>query len=206
MATNKASAITSKNTIIITVGSLIVLAVCAAAIYMPRHQPTPSANPTPSTSPAASASSNAPAPTPANQASTTAASIVRCQSMDLTASISAANGAAGTSYQNVVLTNHTNHTCTVTGFPGISLVDAGNNVLGQPATRNGAAGATVTLAPNTSAAATIALPNPANFASGTCSAMSTNLRIYPPDDTTWLSLAFKAQWCPGFSVETLVKN
>lgn len=204
----KGSVMTSKNTALITVGVVVVLAVLGVAAYSVAHKPMASATPSasPSASTAATASSSSSLPTPANQPGAQVPGTVRCMTTGLSATITAAGGAAGTAYQKVVLTNHTKQTCTLTGFPGISLVDGGYNLLGQPATRNGAAGQTVTLAAGKSAASTVAFPNPANFPKGQCSAMSTNMRIYAPDETTYLSPAFQGQWCPGFSVQALVAD
>src|SRR5438093_982432 len=47
----------------------------------------------------------------------------RCHTADLTATLEEAGAAAGTSYRYVVLTNSNGPTCTLFGYPGVSLVD-----------------------------------------------------------------------------------
>ncbi|HSX00943.1 MAG TPA: DUF4232 domain-containing protein, partial [Candidatus Saccharimonas sp.] len=135
-----------------------------------------------------------PTPTPA---------IGRCHTADLSATLKASDSAAGTSYQTLGLVNKSGHTCWVYGFPGISLLDASGKQLGQPAARSGAATTTVTLLAGGSAYSTLGFPNPGNFDPGTCSAQSTSLNIYPPDETAAIVVADGKQACPGFSVTAL---
>jgi len=58
-----------------------------------------------------------------------------CRSADLSASIQHAQGAAGTFYYPVELTNQSAHACTLRGYPTVSVVDAGGSRLGLLAGR-----------------------------------------------------------------------
>ncbi len=161
---------------------------------------TPASSPTaaaPTVSPSSAASAS-----PAPSASS---GVPHCATSDLSGSIATNGGAAGTTYDDLTLTNHGSSACTMSGYPGVSLVDAGGNTIGQPATRNTAhASNLVTLAGNGSAYALIGFPNPGNFPSGKCSsAQSVNLRVYPPGNTQSLVVSLKETYCPGFSVAAL---
>ena len=129
----------------------------------------------------------------------------RCHTADLSASLQDSGGAAGTYYRWVVLTNSSGPTCTVDGYPGVSLVDASGHQLGQPASRNPVrAPQVMTLHRNDSAYALVAFPNHGNFPPGKCSAtQSANMRVYPPDELQSLLVTAHEYYCPGFSVGAL---
>lgn len=183
--------------------AIVLLAIAAISVYALAHQPKPaSATVTPQPSASAVRTNSA---GPAKSDTTTAATaLIQCTTSDLALSVeSAGGGTAGTTYRHAVLTNQSTHACTLGGFPGVSLVDADDQQLGQPAKRTGPAGPTVTLAPGKAAASAIGFPNPANFPGGTCTEQSFNLKLYPPGQTTALESELSAQACPGFSVQSL---
>jgi hypothetical protein len=188
---------------LIVVLIVAVLLVIAGAIYMAtsHHAPAKAVS-TPSPSPSASPSSS---PQTSPSSSPVATNITACASQNLAGSIdSTGGGTAGTLWQKVVLTNKGTVTCTLTGFPGVSLVSQASSQLGQPAQRDGSSGQTVTLAPGHAADAPVGFPDTSNFQAGTCSAKSTGLLVYPPGQTAPLTISLVAQYCPGFEVETLV--
>ncbi len=168
--------------------------------------PSPSSSVMTSPSPTATAAATiTPAPVPSPVAST--GPVTACATGNLAGSLDATGGGtAGTLYRQLILTNRSNHRCTVYGFPGVSLVNASGVQLGAPAARSGAAGPTITLAPGQAAASAVGFPDAGNFEPGACSAMSTSLKVYPPNQTTTLLIPLAAQYCPGFSVQTLAAH
>jgi hypothetical protein len=128
----------------------------------------------------------------------------RCHTADLSASLEEAGAAAGTHYRWLVLTNSSGPTCSLAGYPGVSLVDASSHQLGQPATRNPVhAPQVVTLHHGRSAYALVGFPNAANYPPGKCTANSANLRVYPPDELQSLLVTVQESSCPGFSVAAI---
>ena len=116
-----------------------------------------------------------------------------CATRDLQAKAGVAQGAAGSLYQVIDFTNISNVTCTLYGYPGVSLA-AGTPVtqVGQAASRSTVAGpALVTLAPGQTANALLRITQALNYPTGTCAPTKTTyLQIYPPNETTPIYLAY----------------
>ena len=89
------------------------------------------------------------------------------------------------------------------GFPGVSLLDAAGNQLGDPATREGTEGASISLAPGASASATLHTTNE-GIGGTTCTPQSERMKVYPPGQTSALVFSATYTACGGFSVTTLV--
>lgn len=127
-----------------------------------------------------------------------------CNADELTLTLENGDGGgAGTTNQMIVLTNSGKRTCTLFGFPGVSLVNDNGNQIGKPADRaKNYTEKTVTLAPTKQAKATLSFEDPSNFDAGECKTGATKLRVYPPNDTGYLSVAstMVTAWCPGFDV------
>ncbi len=108
---------------------------------------------------------------------------------------------AGTLALNIVLTNTGARECSLFGYPGVSLVNNNGNQIGQPAGRaTNYPENTIKLAPGASTTAILTYPEAGNFDPGTCADGATKLRVYPPNDTGYISVAQTAitSWCPGF--------
>jgi hypothetical protein len=119
-----------------------------------------------------------------------------CLASGLQAQPGLSQGAAGTIYQVVVLTNTSASTCTLYGYPGVSFVTGqGGSQVGAPATRNPAVKATqITLTPGGKANALLAVHDAGAFPH--CQLTSASwLRIYPPGDYGSLYVQYKAQTC-----------
>lgn len=157
---------------------------------------------TPATSPGDGAR---PAPSVANAGSTvTGSALARCATADLEIAASTTGAAVGTHFLAVTLTNTSGVDCTLTGFPGVSLIDGAGEQLGAPADRNNAiTPAEVTLDPGWSAHTVIGIPNYQNFPEGRCTGPSTTLKVYPPDDYSALTVPIADYSCPGFSVQAI---
>lgn len=111
-----------------------------------------------------------------------------CLSANLTASLSAPEGAAGSSYYTLIFKNTGSESCTLQGFPGVSYVtgDDGRQV-GAAAAWDGAKGPEVTLQPGGTATAQLQEVNVQNFPADICKPVSTRgLRVYPPGETAAL--------------------
>jgi hypothetical protein len=181
----------------------------------------------PPVSPASSASSPAASSAPASasaSASTPAAALsphavtgtttspaggggaAGCATKDLRATVVNAEGAAGSVYQNIDFTNTGPASCTLYGYPGVSL-GAGTpfTQIGTAATRSTAAPpAVVTLAPGQTGNALLRVTQAQNYPPATCSPKTTTyLQIYPPGQTAAIYLAFKSTGCTSKAVNLL---
>jgi hypothetical protein len=129
-----------------------------------------------------------------------------CATRDLQAKAGVAQGAAGSDYQVIDFTNISNATCTLYGYPGVSLA-AGTPVaqIGMAASRSSVAGPTVvSLAPGQTANALLRITQALNYPSKTCSPTKTTyLQIYPPNQTTPIYLAYSSTGCSSTSVNLL---
>jgi hypothetical protein len=120
--------------------------------------------------------------------------------------VGVSQGAAGSVYQVIDFTNIGNTACTLYGYPGVSLA-AGTPVtqVGQAASRSPVARPTlVTLRPGQAGNALLRITQALNYPAQTCSPKATTyLRIYPPNQTTPIYLAYTATGCASASVKLL---
>ncbi|OAA25230.1 Protein of unknown function (DUF4232) [Frankia sp. EI5c] len=140
---------------------------------------------TTSASPAASPAGASPAATSATPAGGASGAASACVAGGLSATVDDLQGAAGHIYGRIVLTNTGSAPCVITGFPGVSVVDAAGAQIGAPAGRTGAAGSPVTVAPGGRAGATLAITQPGVLPgcdSAGQTTRGTQLRVYPPGD------------------------
>jgi hypothetical protein len=141
----------------------------------------------------AAASSSAPAPGPSG-----------CLASGLRAQLGASQGAAGTIYQVIALTNTSNATCTLYGYPGVSFVTGvGGAQVGLPATKDPVVAKTlVTLAPGAKAAFLLGVHEAGAYP--TCKMINVDwLRIYPPGDYGSINLQDKNQACSNANLSIL---
>ena len=109
------------------------------------------------------------------------ASSTHCATTQLKGGLGDSQSGAGQRYTVLVLTNTGNRACDLRGFPGVSLVDANGKQIGEPAAREGSEGPTVSLPPGASASAI--LRTSAAGMGAACEPTSTQIRVYPPDNT-----------------------
>jgi hypothetical protein len=173
---------------------------------------TPAAAPTKTitvrATPAASASAAPGTPaTPATGAAspTVAGAAPACPTRSLGLKLGSAEGAAGSTFQVIDFRNISNATCTLYGYPGVSLA------AGKPVTQIGLAAAEshtrarklVTLSPRAVASAVLQIAQAANFPAAKCGLVTADyLQIYPPNQTTPGYLHYTAQTCSK-KVQTL---
>ncbi len=184
-------------------GALIGAATLAGCASSGSSQPAAAGSATAATaSPSAPAASSS---SPAVVAPSSSAGSAACATSALQVKLGASDGYAGGVYQTIDFTNTSGSSCTLTGYPGVSLVTGpSHQPLGLAAKRTTSTPATtVTLAPGATANAQLQIVDALNFPSPTCSpAKATDLKVYPPDQFTAVYLPDTSYGC-GKSVQTL---
>jgi Protein of unknown function (DUF4232) len=177
--------------------ALIVLAAVAGCSSSSSSSSTPASSPSTS-GPAAPGSSTATATAPASSLSPAATGPAPCATSGLNVTLGASNGAAGSVYQTIVFTNTSGATCSLFGYPGVSLVSAPPYTqIGLAAQRSSTTPVTtVTLASGATASAVLRVVDALNFGSATCGpTKAAFLRIYPPNQTAPVYLADTSEVC-----------
>jgi hypothetical protein len=160
----------------------------------------------PSAAPATTATTASPAPSASTAAASTtpaatpaaAAGPAACPTRSLKAKIGISQGTAGSVYTVIDFTNIGNVTCTLYGYPGVSLAG------GTPVKQIGLAAAEskitprtlVTLAPGAVANALLQIVDAGNFPAAKCGMVTARyLQIFPPNQTTPIYLSFTSPTC-----------
>ena len=179
-------------------GAVALLAGCGSGSPAAAPVKTVTVHASTSSSPAAAPSPSASTVPASTSPAATGAAAAACPTRSLSVKPGLAQGAAGSTYQVLDFTNISNVTCTLYGYPGVSLAG------GKPVTQIGLAAARthntpvrlVTLAPRAVASALLRIVQAANFPAAKCQLVkSTYLQIYPPGQTTPSYLAYQAQAC-----------
>ena len=172
--------------------------------------PTASVTITRSSSPAGSSSAPAPSPSPSTGASTGSASPAGapCTTAGLRVSKGATNGAAGTIYTNIDFTNTSGAACVLEGYPGVSLVSAGNNggkQVGDDAKRTTTAPVrAVTLGAGQTAHAVLGVAEAGNFPAARCKPVTAHwLKVFPPNQRAAAYVSFTTKTCRNSTVPTM---
>jgi uncharacterized cupredoxin-like copper-binding protein len=143
----------------------------------------------------------------ATSTGTVSSAAARCSTGHLRVSLAASEGAAGSVYDTVRLENTGGTRCSLSGYPGVSLVGHGNGTqIGASARRDkSATPRTVTVAPGASTTFVVRLVQAGNYPRSTCSPTPADgFRIYPPGDTAALYLPLSgATGCAKATVELL---
>lgn len=95
-------------------------------------------------------------------------------------------GATGSVYRQIIFTNASDEECEITGYPGVSYVDAAGEQVGAPADREPGESAEVVLAPGEMAVAPVNQTNAENYGAECELTEVAGLRVYPPNDTAFL--------------------
>ena len=94
------------------------------------------------------------------------------------------NAAAGSTYVTLEFTNQSGHTCTLSGYPGVSALDLRGHALGSPGGRNPSTVHTVRLANGSTASAVLQIVVAGNYPPAKCHrSAAAALRVYPPNQT-----------------------
>ncbi|MFI9010439.1 DUF4232 domain-containing protein [Actinosynnema sp. NPDC053489] len=128
-----------------------------------------------------------------------AADVTTCRSANLAIGFGRVEGAAGTVYREVVLTNRGSGSCVLRGFPGVSYVDSAGNQVGAAAVRVGERGPLLTLSPGAAAISDVGFARVDNFDPDACRKTPVwGIRVFPPDETAPLYLPMTDQYgCAG---------
>lgn len=127
-----------------------------------------------------------------------------CAAGQLSGSTAPQQGAAGHVIASVTLTNTGSTPCTLSGYPGVSFVNASGAAVGAPASREetGGAGAVV-LQPGASATSSLQITQP-GVVGQVCNPQDvTGLRVYPPGSYDSLVLSYPGQACGNPKVSQL---
>jgi uncharacterized protein DUF4232 len=166
-----------------------------------------SSSSSPPATPASSASSSSPAQTattpaaPVSSTSNTPAvvgGVPACPNGSLKVTQGLGQGYAGGVYEVIVFTNTSGSTCTLFGYPGVSLVSGPPYTqIGLAAKRQSTSPAQlITLAPGDAANATLQIVDALNFPTATCSpAAATDLQVFPPGQTVAAYLPSQSEAC-----------
>src|SRR6516164_8475898 len=148
---------------------------------------------TPSTNAAPAATPAAPATTPAAPSGPGP-----CPTTSLRVKLGVSQGTAGSVYTTIVFTNTSNATCTLYGYPGVSLTTGRSGTqIGKAAKENPATPRQlVTLHPQKSANALLRIVDAGNYPASTCGPKnSAYLQVYPPNQTMQVYIRYRTMGC-----------
>ena len=183
----------------VTVAALVsvaaLLSACTSSSNPSPHPSTTTAAPTGTGSASPSTAPSSPA-----QGSSQAAPVgpQACASRDLGVRTGRGEGAAGSTYVQIVFTNNSNATCTLYGYPGVALAG------GSPIRQIGAAAdenqatprQVITLGPGAVASAQLRVVSAQNFPAARCHQVpATYLQVYPPNQTTPIYVMYSSTAC-----------
>jgi Protein of unknown function (DUF4232) len=190
----------------ITARRTLTVAILAAAgsVIAGCGSSPPSARPTVTVTKIVRESAPATSPVPPIQTSTPAGP-PGCATAALKASLGPGSGAAGSSFYPIEFTNTSGSTCSLYGYPGVSFVTAAGAQVGAAATEDPTyPRQLVTLAPGDTAHAELKVGNAQNYPASTCDPVAVSLlKIFPPNQTSALTISFAATACADTSVPIL---
>jgi Protein of unknown function (DUF4232) len=128
-----------------------------------------------------------------------------CPNGSLHVKLGLGQGYAGGTYQVIDFTNTSGASCTLYGYPGVSLVSGPPYAqIGLAAKRTTTTAVKqITLAPGATANAVVQIVDALNFPTSTCGPVkSTNIRVFPPNQTISVYLPYASYGCSK-SVQTL---
>jgi hypothetical protein len=194
----------------------IVVAASILAVGCGSHSSTASGQPTATASaansstsaastPSSGATGQASSPAGGTQTSGAPAGTAACSSSNLRIALGAGGGAAGTDFTILDFTNSGGTSCTLYGFPGVSLINSSGTQIGAAATRNPSKpSALVTLAPAAKASATLGVANAQNYPASACKpTASAQLKVFPPNQTQAIEVPFTTTGCAVSSTHQL---
>lgn len=128
----------------------------------------------------------------------------RCTSEDLAMKLGRADAGAGNLHYDLSFTNKGSRACTLSGYPGVSLIQRDGGRIGKPATHEGRTKGAVRLAPGSSAHATLHTLNK-GIKDGGCWKQPDLVKAYPPGSRSAMTLRSSSPTVCGdaFSVTAL---
>jgi hypothetical protein len=176
-------------------GRLTFAVAALAGLAMVAGCSSSSSNSSPTTSASTAAGSTAPAagtssssgntPAATSSSSPAAAGPAPCATSSLHVKQGLAQGYAGGAYEVIDFTNISSTTCTLYGYPGVSLVaGAPYTQIGLAAKRTAGTVKQIKLAPGATANALLQIVDALNYPPATCGpTKATELKVYPPNQT-----------------------
>jgi len=154
------------------------------------------------------ANSAQPTPSPSSSGPATPSGPGECTTADLKVARGQSNGAAGTIYYNIDFTNTSSSSCFLRGYPGVSLVSAGNGTgsqIGADAKRTAVTPShLIVLAPGQTAHAALGVAEAGNFPASSCKPVTAHwLKVFPPDQTVAAYVPFTTMTCASTSTATM---
>ena len=178
--------------------ALLCIAALAAAGCASSSSSSPPALAPASSSPATSGTASAPVTPPSTSSPASVVGVPACANGSLKVALGLGQGTPGASYVNIDFTNTSASECTITGYPGVSLVSGPPYVqIGLAAKRNpNSPVKTITLAPGAVANALLQIVHAQNFPTASCGpAQATNLQVYPPNQTAAVYVPYQTEAC-----------
>lgn len=133
-----------------------------------------------------------------------------CNPGDVSLTLGRTDDKTGKTYVHAVLTNTSNRTCTLSGYPVVSALDNNgeNRVTGDAQRDEQFKARTVIAGPGEQAHTVVAFPDTAGFSDGSCLKDATTLRLYLPAEAILpgmqsLNTRSTRSVCPGFSVTAI---
>ena len=179
-----------------TAALICLAAVAACSSSSPSTTPSNSVSAFTPTSPAVTVTVTATASPESPAVATGTQGPPSCANGTLQLKLGLGQGYAGGVYQVIDFTNTSGATCTLFGYPGVSLM-SGPTQIGLAAKRGGTAPVKlITLAPGATANALLQIVDALNFPTATCSPVkATALRVYPPNQTVAVCLPTTSEAC-----------
>lgn len=144
--------------------------------------------------PAASSTATVGSPAPSSTSATSTPTPTRtaCRASEVTLALGAGGAAAGTSYRSVVATVKDGRSCTLAGYPAVTVADAAGQVVGSPALHDPVAPSKSVVGPGR-ASFLLGLADTANYDPVACAPVPvTTLRVALAGDPTVITLALPA--------------
>lgn len=204
MLTMRASAIKGRQ--MLAMCCLTSVALLAAACGATGTTPGPAAAPTKTVTVTATPGTPSTPSSSPRSAPPTRSGPSLCLTRDLRLTVGAWNGAAGTFYYPLDLTNISGSTCTMYGYPGVAFVSSpGGSEVGAPASRRSVRAPTlITLAPGATAHATLAVSDV--LIGNNCMHRQVQVnwvQVYPPDQYSALTAPLSRLGCADPSLVTM---
>ncbi|MBI1379224.1 MAG: DUF4232 domain-containing protein [Frankiales bacterium] len=145
--------------------------------------------------PAASSTATvgSPEPTTTSATSTPTPTRTACRASEVSLALGAGGAAAGTSYRSVVATVKDGGSCTLAGYPAVTVADAAGQVVGSPALHDPVAPSKSAVVGPGLASFLLGLADTANYDPAACAPVPvTTLRVALAGDPTVITLALPA--------------
>ncbi len=156
------------------------------------------------TSPATQGGGTSPTTTASPSHTSPTASSHACTGSDVTLAIGSAGAAAGHVVYNLTATANAGHSCTMRGYPGVSLVaQRGGAPIGHPAVRVGGPPTPVPLTAGKSATSAVQLARAANYGSACTQKKAAGFTVYLPGQKARLFVRTVATGCTETTIELL---